>query len=145
MLAWFLKLLGISSEITDHLDDASFAFQRSTMFWLGLLLIAPIGFLIYRRQQANLVSAPAALRAVLTACRVGVLVILVAVLASPYVKIDHRFEKRPIVAVLVDHSQSMNLPAGQPLYFVDDIRRAMLKVAAPPSVLGRRMLISGPE
>lgn len=112
MLSWFLKLLGVSSEITDHLNDASFAFQRSAVFWLGLLLIAPIGYLIYRRQQANLVSAPPALRAILTACRVAVLVILVSVLASPYVKIDHKFEKRPIVAVVVDHSQSMNLLAG---------------------------------
>lgn len=112
MLSWFLKLLGVSSEITDHLDNASFAFQRSSVFWIGVLLIAPIGYLIYRRQRANLVSAPPVLRAVLTACRVSVLVILVGVLASPYVKIDHKFEKRPIVAVVVDHSQSMNLPAG---------------------------------
>jgi hypothetical protein len=112
MLTWFLKLLGISSEITDHLDNASFAFQRSAVFWLGLLLIGPIGYLIYRRQQANLVSAPPALRTVLTACRIAVLVILVSVLASPYVKMDHRIENRPIVAVMVDHSQSMNLPAG---------------------------------
>jgi hypothetical protein len=112
MLSWFLKLLGISSEITQHVNDASFALQRPSVLWLGLLLIVPAGYFIYRRQQANLVTAPPALRNLLTACRISVLAILVFVLASPYVKIDHELEKRPIVAVLVDHSQSMNLPAG---------------------------------
>src|SRR3990172_5844835 len=112
MLSWFLQLLGVGKEITEHLQDASFAFQRPLMFWLGLGLIAPLGYFIYRRQQANLFTAPPLLRVTLTACRIAVLVILVMVLAHPYVKVDHEYEKRPIVAVLIDQSQSMNLPAG---------------------------------
>ncbi len=112
MLAWFLRLLGISPEITSHLEDVSFSFQRGLVFWLGLLLLVPVGYFIYRRQQANLVSAPYSLRVVLTVCRVSVLAILCLVLAGPYVRLDHKFEKRPIVAVLIDRSQSMTLPAG---------------------------------
>jgi len=101
MLSWFLQLLGVGKEITEHLQDASFAFQRPLMFWLGLGLIAPLGYFIYRRQQANLFTAPPLLRVTLTACRIAVLVILVMVLAHPYVKVDHEYEKRPIVAVLI--------------------------------------------
>ena len=31
---------------------------------------------------------------------------------APYLKLDHKSEKKPVVAVLFDHSQSMQLPAG---------------------------------
>ncbi len=112
MLPWFLKLLGISSDITEHISDARFSFQRPALFWIGLVLLVPIGYYAYRRQRQNLLTAPPALRGLLTACRIIVLGILVLVLGHPYVKIDHEIEKRPIVAVLVDHSQSMTLPAG---------------------------------
>jgi hypothetical protein len=127
MLAWFLKLLGVSNEITDHIQDASFALQRPAVFWSGVLVILPVAYFIYRRQQTNLATVPAALRNVLTACRVAVLVLLALVLASPYVQIDHKREKRPIVAVLVDHSQSMNLPAGP--FDTDAAVQAVAKVA----------------
>ncbi len=112
MLSWFLKLLGVSSEITEHLDKAAFALQRPGLFLLGMLLLVPAAYFIYARQRANLVTLPAALRNLLTACRIVVLALMVSVLAGPYVKLDHRIEKRPIVAVLIDHSQSMNLAAG---------------------------------
>ena len=112
MLSWFLKLLGVSSEITEHLADASFALQRPAVWWVGMLALGPIAYFVYRRQQTNLVSAPPVVRRVLTACRIAIVAILALVLASPYVKIDHKIEKRPIVAVLLDQSQSMNLPAG---------------------------------
>jgi len=51
-------------------------------------------------------------RVALTATRVIVLAVLIAILAGPYLKIDHQITKRPIVAILFDESQSMNLPAG---------------------------------
>jgi hypothetical protein len=112
MLSWFLKLLGVSSEITEHLADASFALQRPAVLWTGIVLLAPAAYFIYRRQQTNLITAPLVVRRVLTACRIAVVAMMVLVLASPYVKIDHKIENRPIVAVLLDQSQSMNLPAG---------------------------------
>ncbi|HEY7425242.1 MAG TPA: hypothetical protein VH682_13505, partial [Gemmataceae bacterium] len=64
------------------------------------------------RQKWNLPSAPPLLRFVLTTTRVLILLLLVLVLGSPYLKIDHTSEKKPIVALLFDHSQSMQLHAG---------------------------------
>ena len=40
------------------------------------------------------------------------LALLVLVLAGPYLKVDYQIDKRPIVAMLFDQSQSMQLPAG---------------------------------
>jgi hypothetical protein len=82
------------------------------VFWLGLALLVPVGYLIYRRQQQNLASVPHALRVALSLTRILVLVLMVTVLAGPYVRLDHESEKKPLVAVLFDHSASMRLPAG---------------------------------
>jgi hypothetical protein len=112
MPAWLLKLLGVSREITEHLDEATFALQRPILFCVGALLLIPIGYFIHRRQRENLATISPTLRRLLTACRVAVLAIMIGVIAGPYVKLDHRLEKRPIVAILIDHSRSMNLPAG---------------------------------
>src|SRR5919201_166888 len=112
MLAWLLKLLGVGQDFLDHLDEVSLAVQRPAVLWLGLVLLVPVAALIYRRQRRNLASVPTALTVGLTVLRVAVLALLVAVLAGPYLKIDHKNERKPIVALLFDHSQSMQLPAG---------------------------------
>lgn len=112
MIAWLLRLLGVSAEITEHLEHVSLSFQRPGLLGLGLLLLVPLSYYIWRRQRQNLPTAPPFIRAVLTVCRVLILTLIALVAASPFVKLDHRYEKRPIVAVLIDHSRSMHLPAG---------------------------------
>jgi hypothetical protein len=112
MLPRLLQLLGISDEIVTHLDEARLAFQRPLALWIGLALLIPIGWFIYRRQRLNLASVPLALRLALSATRILVLALLVIVLAGPYLKLEAQTEKKPIVALLFDHSQSMQLPAG---------------------------------
>src|SRR5262249_47040882 len=67
----------------------------------------------YRRQQHNLRNVPTALRLALTLTRIAVLLLLVLVLADPYAKIDHDSAKKPIVVLLFDHSQSMELPVDE--------------------------------
>ena len=44
--------------------------------------------------------------------RVSILALLFVVLSGPYLRIDHKFERKPIVAFLFDNSQSMRLPVG---------------------------------
>ena len=55
-----------------------------------------------------------------------ILAILILVLSGPYLKIDERISRKPIVAILLDDSQSMQLPAGP----VDAERREAIAKAA---------------
>jgi hypothetical protein len=113
MLEWFLKTTGSTDkEVLAHLDKAQLAFQRPAVIWLGLLLLVPIGYYIYRRQDRNLGSVPHRLGVALTLTRIGILALLFFTLSGPYLKIDHRVEKKPIAAFFFDESQSMQLPAG---------------------------------
>ncbi|MDA0833522.1 MAG: hypothetical protein O2955_15055 [Planctomycetota bacterium] len=112
MWSWFLKIIGVSPDVLTHLERAELVWQRPAILWLGLLLIGPAGYFIYRRQLVNLPTVASKWRNILTATRVTTLLILIAILAGPYLRIDHKFERKPIVAVLFDRSQSMNLPAG---------------------------------
>jgi hypothetical protein len=113
MFAWLLKAIGIRDDILAHLSEVTLAVHHEKVLWVGLLLLVPISYLIYRRQQQNLRTVPPALRLALTATRVVVLLMLVLVLSDPYLKINHQSEKRPIVAFAFDHSQSMELPLGE--------------------------------
>src|SRR5262245_48748258 len=112
MPAWFLKLIGIEGVVVEHADRSVLAFQYPQALWLGLSAAALVGVWIWMRQRRNLASASPALRAVLTGTRIVILVLLVLVLSGPYVKVDIVEEKRPIVALLIDRSQSMDLAAG---------------------------------
>ncbi len=111
-MEFFLKSIGVTDEVIEHLDKAQLAFQRPAVLWIGLVLLIPVAYLIYTRQRDNLSTLPQKFRIALTMTRVIVLAILIAILSGPYLKIDHQITKRPIVAILFDESQSMNLPAG---------------------------------
>ena len=107
----FLKSIGVADEVLEHLDQTQLAFQRPAVLW-GWLLLIPVGWFIYVRQRDNLSTVPKKFRVMLSVTRVLILAILIGVLAGPYLKMDHRITKKPIVAVLFDTSQSMQLPAG---------------------------------
>ena len=77
MLAWLLRLIGISNDFLDHLDEVSLAVQRPLVLGLGLVLLVPLAVLIYRRQRANLASAPRGLILALSIIRVAILGLLV--------------------------------------------------------------------
>ena len=57
-------------------------------------------------------------------------------LAGVQGRLDHKAENKPVVAVLIDHSQSMQLPAG-PFESEDELRIAEAagyrSEAAPPT------------
>jgi hypothetical protein len=112
MLDWFLRLIGVSDEFVAHLNDAHLAVQHPAALWLGLVLLAPVGYFIWWWQARNLGNTPFVLRVILSATRIAIVALLLLVLAGPYLKLDHESERKPLVAVLLDHSQSMALPAG---------------------------------
>ncbi|NQU09211.1 hypothetical protein HQ590_00350 [bacterium] len=103
------------------------AFQRPLVFVIGLLVLLPLTAFIYRRQLRNLGAVPPWLTAALTLTRVVVLLLLVLALAGPYLRLDYRRERKPIVAVLIDHTQSMDLAAGP---FPDEAKFVKLAAAA---------------
>lgn len=112
MLDWFLKTIGVSQQFLAHPEEIKFDFQHWKMLWVGLALLLPISYFIFWWQKRNLLTAPPLLRIALSLTRVLLLLLLVAVLADPIIKLDESREKRPIVALLFDQSQSMQLPAG---------------------------------
>ncbi len=123
----FLKSLGVADDIVEHLDNVHLAFQRPIILWVGLLLLAPAAVFIYRRQRSNLSTVPQKFHIALTATRTIVLLMLVIVLAGPYLKLDHRIDRKPIFAVMFDRSQSMQLAAGP---FESDVELGRVAVAA---------------
>lgn len=124
MIPWLLKTMGVSDEFAQHPGEATLACQYPDVLWVGLVLLVPISIFIFWRQQRNLASAPPALRVALSLTRIAVLALLIGVLSGPVLKLHHESEKKPIVALLFDHSQSMQLPAGPFDSETDTVRMA---------------------
>ena len=112
MLPWLLKQLNVAPDLISHLDQVVFAFHYTWVLWVGLPLLVPLAWFIYTWQRRHLPGVPAFLCAVLTLTRVLILAVLVLVLAGPHLKLEYTVKQKPIVAVLFDHSASMELPAG---------------------------------
>lgn len=113
-LEWFLHTIEYSDrEVLQHLDHASIAFQRPGLLWLGLFLALPTAWFFYDRQRRNLGLGSPRLLAGLTITRVIIFLLLVLTLAGPFLKLDHQIERRPVLAVVVDQSESMDLPIGR--------------------------------
>jgi hypothetical protein len=112
MIESLLRSIGVTDDIASHLEHVTPQVQRPAWLWLGLALVVPVAWFIYRRQRENLATVPRPLRLALTATRVLILVLLVLALSGPYLKLDMKIDKKPIVALLFDQSQSMGLPAG---------------------------------
>ncbi len=112
MLKWLLVTIGVGDEFLVRLDQVSASVQRPGLLWVGLALLVPVAVFIVRRHRRNLGTAPPMLRAALGTTRVAVLLMLVTVLAGPYLRLDYEIDKRSVVALMFDRSQSMQLPAG---------------------------------
>ena len=93
---------------------------------IGLALLIPTAWFIVRRQRRKFAHVAPRARNALSACRIGVLLLLVMVLGAPYLHTDETLDLKPVVALVVDDSASMNLPAGP----YDPVEaRALAKVA----------------
>ena len=126
MLESLLRSIGVADEMVQNISDTHIAFQRP--LWLyALLLLIPAGWFIYTRQRSNLATVRRSFRIALTATRVFVLGMLILVLASPVLRLTEEINKKPILAVVFDASQSMQLPAGP---FSSDEERLVVARAA---------------
>ncbi|HVX15654.1 MAG TPA: hypothetical protein VHC22_30995 [Pirellulales bacterium] len=135
MLRSLLQSLGVTEEISSHLEHVTPAVQRPAWLWLGLVLLVPLAWFIYRRQRDNLASVPPHLRLALTATRVLILLLLVLTLAGPYLKLDMQIEKKPVLAMLFDESESMGLEAGP--FETDEAVLAAAEAAGYPVTDGK--------
>ena len=126
MFESLLRSIGVADEMVENISDTHVAFQRP--LWLyALLLVIPAAWFIYNRQRNNLATVRRGLRIALTATRVFVLTILILVLASPVLRLTEEINKKPILAVVFDASQSMQLPAGP--FETDEERLAVARAA----------------
>lgn len=126
-MEWLIRSIGVTDEVIIHLDKAVLAFQRPGILWIGMILLIPLGIYVYRRQEQNLVTVSRRLRIALTTTRLLILAVLFFVLAGPYLQVDQQVNKKPIVGILFDTSQSMQLSAGP---FESDEQLAEIAAAA---------------
>jgi hypothetical protein len=124
---WLLQLVGIDATLSQRLGEAQWTWARPWLFWFGAVALLPLGWFVLRRHRRSLPHLTPGQRGVLTTCRVGVLGVLVFVLGGPYLRLEESIEHKPIVAILVDGSQSMALPVGG---YRDDARLGAVAAAA---------------
>ena len=111
-MAWLLKFLGISSELATHVDGVQLRWAHGELLVIGLVLLVPAAWYIVRRHRHNLPHISPRARNALSVCRIGVLTLLVIVLGSPYLHLDETILHKPVLALIIDESASMGLPAG---------------------------------
>ncbi len=112
MLSWLLNILGISDSLAQRVDEAELVCARPGVMIAGLILLVPLAVLIVWRHRRGMPHIGSLLRGLLTACRLGVLLLLVFVLSGPYLRLVEPITQKPILALVVDESASMDLPAG---------------------------------
>jgi len=112
MITWLLKAIGVRETLTGRLDEVQWLWARPWAVWVGLILLVPIAAFIVVRHRRNLPHVSVPLRSVLSACRIGVLLLLVIVLGGPYLRLEEPVTQKPVVAWMIDESASMDLPVG---------------------------------
>jgi hypothetical protein len=112
VIAWLLRLIGVSDTMALRLDEVSLTLTRPWWLLLGALILIPVGWWIARRHQRSMPHATSAVRRRLTGCRVGILLILLLIVGNPTLTLREQVQRKPIVAIAIDRSASMSLPAG---------------------------------
>lgn len=110
---WLARSAGIGHELATRIDRVEWHWARPAVWWIGLVLLLPLGLWIARRHAARMPWLAPGTRRLLTACRIGVLGLLVFILAGPFVRLEETIAERPVVAVIRDGSASMDLPVGR--------------------------------
>lgn len=112
MTELFLKAIRSGDTITQNIDRVEWLISRPAVLWIGLMLLVVVGYGIVLRHRSRLPYVGAGPRALLSFCRIGVLFLLILALSGPHVRFEETVEQKAIVAVVVDESGSMTLPAG---------------------------------
>jgi hypothetical protein len=125
LLAWLARSCGVGHELAARIDRVEWHWARPDLLIIGLLLLVPAGWWIARRHRERMPWLSPRQRHALSACRIAVLALLVFVLAGPSLRLDERVEEKPVVALIVDTSDSMQLPVGRlPAATIDDVATA---------------------
>ena len=125
LLAWLARSCGIGHELAARIDRVEWHWARPDLLIIGLLLLVPAGWWIARRHRERMPWLPRRQRHALNACRIAVLALLVFVVAGPSLRLDERVEEKPVVAIIVDTSDSMQLPVGRlPAATIDGVATA---------------------
>jgi hypothetical protein len=109
---WLLKLIGAGDSLATRLDQVQLMWTRPALLWLGLALMIPLSLFIVWRHRTSLAHISPAARGWLSACRIGVLLLLVLVVGGPYLRLVEPVKRKPVLALLIDESASMQLPSG---------------------------------
>jgi hypothetical protein len=111
--AWLARLAGVGHDMASKIDRAELHWARPELLAIGLVLLGPACWWIARRHRERMPWLSPRLRRTLNACRFTVLGLLVFVIGGPYLALDERIEEKPVVAIVVDESASMDLPVGR--------------------------------
>lgn len=127
---WLLNLLGIDGEVRSYAGAGAIRFESPSVLFFGVPLLWVVSWFVHRRLRRALPDVSRLLIRILTATRVLVLLILLVILANPMLKIDLSEVQRPVVALLIDTSSSMNLQWSNP---TEEEERALtsLQVGSP--------------
>ena len=125
LLVWLARSCGVGHELAARIDRVEWHWARPDLLIIGLLLLVPAGWWIARRHRERMPWLSRQQRHALSACRIAVLALLVFVLAGPSLRLDERVEEKPVVALIVDISDSMQLPVGRlPAATIDGVATA---------------------
>ena len=125
LLVWLARSCGVGHELAARIDRVEWHWARPDLLIIGLLLLVPAGWWIARRHRERMPWLSPRQRHALSACRIAVLALLVFVLAGPSLRLDERVEEKPVVALIVDTSDSMQLPVGRlPTATIDGVATA---------------------
>src|SRR5262245_23859570 len=119
MKTWLLEQLNLPPQFIGNLSQVRVEFRYPRLFVVSVVLAVLAAVFAYVWQRIKLPTAPRGLVAALSVTRGLVLLLLALILGDPHAGLEVRQEHRPVVAVLIDHSQSMTLPAGP---FDDELR-----------------------
>jgi len=112
LAAWLLRLAGVGHEMASRIDRADFRWSRPGVLAIGILLLPFAAWWIARRHRERMPWLSPRQRLALDVCRTAVLGLLVLVLAGPMLRLEEQVRQPPVVALLVDVSDSMSLPVG---------------------------------
>ena len=127
LLVWLARSCGVGHELAARIDRVEWHWARPDLLIIGLLLLVPAGWWIARRHRERMPWLSPRQRYALSACRIAVLALLVFVLAGPSLRLDERVEEKPVVALIVDTSDSMQLPE----YLAQEAQNQLLALQSP--------------
>jgi len=110
--AWIARFLGVGHDLASRIDRVEWHWARPDLLVAGLVLLVPAGWWIVRRHRERMPWLSRRARRALDICRIAMLALLVVVMAGPALRLEERIQEKPVVALVVDTSDSMGLPVG---------------------------------